>query len=404
MTKRLFAFIATLITLVVLGATLGYLYLYPDQEDSIGKEVATPKEREILYWVAPMDKNFRRDGPGKSPMGMDLVPVYADDGDEDAVSISPSVVQNLGIKTERVKFGPLARTVDAVGYVTYAEDAIEHIHSRVEGWVQSLNVKTQGDPVTKGQILLEIYSPTLVNAQLEYISALKSNQSSLAEASEQRLLALGMSSTEIAQVADDRQVREHVEILAPRDGVSIELNVRQGIFVTPATHMVSTAAPDQLWVIAEIYERQADWIYLGQTATLTFESLPGQVLEGEVTYIYPTLDKFSRSLEVRINIKEVPATLKPNMFAKVRLQAEPSKSLVHVPRGAVIRSSHGDRVVIETRDGGYKSVAVSTGIESGERVGIVKGLTRRAKVVTSGQFLIDSESNAAAALARFDEN
>ena len=150
------------------------------------------KEPEILYWVAPMDANYRRDKPGKSPMGMDLVPFYAEESSEDGVvKISPSVENNLGVRIGNVKKGILNREINTVGYISFDEEKLFHLHSRVEGWVEKLVVKATGDVVKKGQKLFELYSPTLVNAQEEYLTALKSNNKILINASKDRLSALG---------------------------------------------------------------------------------------------------------------------------------------------------------------------------------------------------------------------
>ena len=159
-------------------------------------------ENEILYWVAPMDPDYRRDEPGKSPMGMDLVPVYAnsDDAQSGVVSIDPTLVNNLGIRTALAERGSLPRRIETVGYIGYDEDTLQHVHTRVDGWIETLAKTATGDPVKKGELLFELYSPTLVNAQQEFLTALASNNQGLKDASRDRLTALGVTRSEIARL------------------------------------------------------------------------------------------------------------------------------------------------------------------------------------------------------------
>ena len=175
----------------------------------LGDEHPEPSsvEREILYWVAPMDPDYRRDEPGQSPMGMDLVPVYADEAnaaDPAIVTIDPTVINNLGVRTATTERGPLARRVETVGYVGYDEDTLQHIHSRVDGWIEALAIKAAGDPVTTGQLLYQLYSPTLVNAQQEYLAALNGGNRTLINASRERLASLGVTETEIGRLDRER--------------------------------------------------------------------------------------------------------------------------------------------------------------------------------------------------------
>ena len=222
--------------------------------------------REILYWVAPMDPNFRRDEPGKSPMGMDLVPVYAADVDEQpgVVSIEPTVVQNLGVRTSQAEKGSLARRIETVGYIGYDEDTVQHVHTRVDGWIEKLATKATGDPVKKGQLLFELYSPALVNAQQEYLAALSSSNTMLRRASKDRLIALGLTDTEVARLDRERQAMQRVRVYAEEDGVIAHLGAREGIFVTPATEVMTVAQLDRVWVLAEVFERQAAWVQPGE--------------------------------------------------------------------------------------------------------------------------------------------
>lgn len=360
---------------------------------------------EVVYWVAPMDPNYRRDEPGKSPMGMDLVPVYADelDGRPGVTTIDPTVVSNLGVRSELARVSPLVRRINTVGYVSYDEDTVEHVHTRVDGWIEVLAKKATGDRVEKGELLFEIYSPTLVNAQEEYLAALRSGNSVLASASEERLAALGFSTSDIGRLGREKQVSRRVPVYAEIDGVIAHLGVREGIFVTPAIEIMSVARFDRVWVVAEVLERQATWVAPGQAANVELESLPGTALQGVVDYIYPELDSVTRTLKVRLRFDNPSENLRPNMFARVSIEGRSTGDIVNVPKQAVIRSGTGNRVVVDLGEGRFESRSVIVGIESGDRVAIRRGLSADERVVTSAQFLIDSESNVTSAIGRMDD-
>ena len=361
--------------------------------------------REILYWVAPMDPNYRRDEPGRSPMGMDLVPVYADEVDNQpgVVKIDPTVVNNLGVRTVTAEQSNLARRIETVGYVTYDEDTVQHVHTRVDGWIEKLVTKSSGDPVEQGQLLFELYSPTLVNAQEEFLTATRSGNQTLLKASRDRLDALGVSRSEIARLERERTVSQRVQVYAESDGVIANLGVREGIYITPASEVMSIAELDRVWVIAEVFESQSSWVKPGQPASVELDYLPGAVLEGTVDYVYPELDPKTRTLKVRLRFDNAGELLRPNMFGSIQIEAEGFGRVVHVPREAVIRGGSMDRVVVALGDGRFKAQPVRLGIESGDRIAIRSGLRAGETIVVSGQFLIDSESNIESALARMND-
>jgi Cu(I)/Ag(I) efflux system membrane fusion protein len=378
---------------------------YYGAEEVPASPVASSGEREILYWVAPMDANYRRDNPGKSPMGMDLVPVYADevDGQPGVIAIDPTVVNNLGVRTAPAQRGALSRQIDTVGYVGYDEDTLKHIHTRVDGWIEKLATKAAGDPIAKDQLLFELYSPTLVNAQQEYLAALRSGNSVLQSASDERLIALGVTAGEIERLRKERKVRQRVRVYAPTDGVIAMLGVREGEFVTAATDIMSIAELNRIWVLAEVFERQAAWVKPGQHAMVELDYMPGQMWHGTVDYVYPELDAQTRTLKVRLRFDNTDRVLRPNMFARVTIHGDATVNVVHVPREALIRGGTVDRVVLALGDGRFRSQPVRVGIESGDRVAILDGISAGDPVVVSGQFLIDSESNIEAALSNLGE-
>ncbi len=398
MNNKIFWAIACIATLLA-GMLIGR-YWGPG-ESATGE---AEKGREILYWVAPMDPNYRRDEPGKSPMGMDLVPVYADEVDAQpgVVAIDATMVNNLGVRTSTAERGSLSRRIETVGYIGYDEDTLQHVHTRVDGWIEKLATKATGDPVEQGQLLFELYSPTLVNAQEEYLAALGSKNSVLRDASRDRLIALGVTSGEVQRLERERKARQRVRVYAENDGVIAHLGVREGIYVTPSTEIMSVAQLDKVWVLAEVFERQAAWVRPGQQATVELDYLPGETLSGVVDYVYPELDPATRTLKVRLRFDNETRMLRPNMFARVVIRGDAINNIVHVPREAVIRGGTGSRVVIALGDGRFRSQFVLVGIESGDRVAIRRGLEAGDEVVTSAQFLLDSESNIESALQRME--
>jgi Cu(I)/Ag(I) efflux system membrane fusion protein len=389
---------------VVTGLVAGYLIARGTDDSQTQSAKGAGAEREILYWVAPMDPNYRRDEPGKSPMGMDLVAVYADEVDAQpgVVSIDPVVVANLGVRSAVAERGSLPRRIETVGYVDYNQDFVQHVHTRVDGWVEKLAVKASGEPVTAGQLLFELYSPALVNAQQEYLAALRSGNDSLRAASGYRLSSLGMSDGDIARLEKERKVRQRVNVYSNSDGFVTHLGIREGMFVTPATEVMTVASLDTVWLLAEVFERQSAWVEVGQRATVELDYLPGRTWEGVVDYIYPELEQQTRTLRVRLRFDNAEGLLRPNMFASVVIEGTPVENVVHVPRQAVIRGERYNRVVIDIGDGRFRTRPVRLGLESGDRIAIRKGLSGGERVVTSAQFLIDSESNVGSALSRME--
>ena len=335
---------------------------------------------------------------------MDLVPVYADEGSSEAgvVEISPTVVNNLGVRTGLAKFGTLNRDIDTVGYIGFDEEKIFHVHTRVEGWVERLLVKTEGERVEKGQKLFEIYSPDLVNAQEEYLSALRSGNRILIEASEKRLRLLGIEEQQIKRLTQTRKIRQRIDYFSEHTGFLNVLNIREGMFVKPATDVLSIGQLDSVWVIAEVFEQQSGWVRSGQDVDMTVSALPGRNWNGKVDYIYPVLDARTRTLRVRVRFDNPDNLLKPNMYAQLRIHAATDQKTVYIPREALIRSGRMDRVVLSLGDGRYRSVVVRAGIESDHSVEILEGLQEDDKVVTSVQFLIDSESSITAEFERME--
>ena len=356
-------------------------------------------------YVCPMHPQIIRDVPGSCPIcGMDLVAVEAEESDASeggpTVRISPVVEHNMGVRTSKARRDKLWRRIDTVGYVDFDENYISHIHLRTKGWIEKLHIKSEGERVTKGQLLFDVYSPDLVNAQEEYMQALNSGHKRLIKASRGRLVALGISEQQIEKIRKSKQVSQYVRVYAMQDGIIAKLSVRDGMFVTPSFEIMTLADLSSVWLLGEVFESQADWVKVGQPAEVRLSYLPGKVWEGEVQYIYPSLNPKTRTLKVRLQFKNPEEALKPNMFADVTIYGGAKKDIILIPREALIRTGQEERVILSEGDGQFRQRKVVAGIESGDWVQIVSGLQPGDEVVTSGQFLIDSEASLKASLAR----
>jgi len=386
-------FLGAIITFIAVTLLSSQPHNMSKTSGDVMNEEATP-----LYWVAPMDANFRRDKPGKSPMGMDLIPYYGSQNntiDEGAgtIKISPSVINNLGVRTTAAEYKPLNTTIETVGYVTYDEDKLVHIHPRIAGWVEKLHINAIGDPVIKGQPLYDIYSPELVNAQEELLLALDRKNIRLITAAENRLVALQIPRYAINALKKDKKVQQHVTFYAPQNGVVESLSIRAGFYVKPETMMLSIVDLTQVWVKAEVFERDVFNVAMGDHATMRLDYLPAQQWQGKVEHVHPMLNPSTRTGIVRLHFDNQSGDLKPNMFAQISIVTSDNEPALQIPREALIRTGNQDRVVLALGEGYFKSVAVQVGRSDRNHIEIIAGLSVGEKVVSSAQFLLDSESS-----------
>lgn len=397
-----------LIVIVLAAAAVGFLAAWWgfSGSDTGSQGGSGESERKILYWVAPMDPNYRRDEPGKSPMGMDLVPVYADeagrDGDQGqpSIRINPTVINNIGVKVSTVERRELAREIDAVGVVTPDGGRIAHAHVRTEGWIEVLHVETEGARVSAGQPLFEIYSPALVSAQEEYLQAERMGNQSLITASKSRLAALGMREEQIRALQDRGSPNRLFTVNAPQDGHVLELNVRQGMYVQPGNTIMSIADLTSVWVEVDLYEGQVNWAEPNQQVTMQLPwAESGREWRGEIDHVYPTIRPETRTGRVRLVFDNPDLALKPNMYARVSIAADPHAALV-VPTQSIIRTGQGERVILALGEGRFRPAQVVTGIESDGFTEVTAGIEEGEQIVVSSQFLIDSEASADASLLR----
>lgn len=380
--------------LAIFWLTLGLLF-------SVNTHAATSDDdKKVLYWVAPMDPNYIRDKPGKSPMGMKLVAVYEGDDAGQDVIISPEMVQNMGVRTTQVERTHLWRGINTVGYVEYNEAMVSHIHLRTSGWIEHLATHSVGERFKKGDTILQLYSPELVNAQQEYVQALRSGNRVLIRSSANRLSALGLIKRQIQQLKKNRKVQQVISMYADQDGVVSELSVRHGMYVKPSNRVMSLADLSSVWLVVDVFERQANWVKVGDVAEVRLSYLPGKVWQGTVNYIYPSLDETTRSLKVRLVFDNPGELLKPNMFANVKIFSGAKNNILVIPTEALIRTGVEERVIIAKGKGKFEARMVKSGIESGNFIELISGVKQGETVVVSGQFLIDSEASLRASMSR----
>ncbi len=376
----------------VVGVGLTFLLGQPQSQGQ-----GATSSRQPLYWVSPMDPTFRSDEPGLSPMGMELVPVYEEAGaGPGVVSISPVVENNLGVRTASIEVSPFRSTLRTVGYVRFDEDRLIHMHPRIAGWVDELNVKTQGEFIENGQPIYSIYSPELVSAQEELLIALnrEPQRSTLVQSSEERLRALQVPQQLIDRVKEELRVFQTVTVYAPQSGLVAELGVREGQYVQPGNAILSIGVLDEVWVIAEVFERQVPLVSIGDPVVMTLDYIPGRTWLGLVDFIYPTLDENTRTVQVRLKFQNPDLALKPNMFAQVTIEhSDEDEEVLLLPNESIIRDGVQDRVVLSLGEGRFKSVSVTLGRRGDEKTEVLEGVMPGDLVVTSAHFLIDSESS-----------
>lgn len=396
-----------LVAVVAAAGTAGVLlerhYLSPHS----GAQSATPSGdagRRILYWWDPMMPAFKSDKPGKSPMGMDLIPVYEGDApaaeEAGAVTVSPAILNNLGVRTAIVERTSLTPAIETFGTVAYDESRIAHVHVRARGWIERLHTRVEGEPVAAGQPLFEFFSPDILYAGYEYVRELQHGGNP--EIARRKLIALGVAERQIEEMRRTRQAPERIQVFAPRAGVITSLGVAEGMYVDSGETLLSIVDYDRVWVIADVIESQGALVSPGLSAEVRIAGAPGRTWSGVVDYVYPRLRPETRTLRLRILVDNPDRTLKADMFASVRLAAPARDNVLAIPREALIRTGRGERVVLALGDGRFRPVAVEAGLAIGDKVEIREGLKEGDRVVASAHFLLDSESSLNAGLERLD--
>jgi len=382
-------------------------------EETKGKETSPAqegkKERKIKYWVAPMDPTYIRDKPGKSPMGMDLIPVYEGEEElpEGVIKIDPVIVQNIGVRTTEATMGPLEMTIRTVGHVTFDEEKVEHIHTKVSGWVEDLYVDTTGEEVRKNEKLLSIYSPELVSTQEEYLQAMRyarvtgsskfgdvaEGGSALLDATRRRLLFMDIDPKQIEELEKRGEIQKTMILRSPVDGIVIDKKVLGGMKVSPGMELYTIADLRKVWILGSVYEYELPFVRNGQEADITLPYEPGMTYKGRVTFIYPYLSPETRTVQIRIEFKNPGLKLKPDMYVDIMIKSRIAEKAVLVPSESVIRTGTRSVVIKSLGEGKFLPQEVVLGPEGSGMIQVKSGLKEGDKIVTSGQFLIDSESN-----------
>lgn len=361
------------------------------EEAPAGDMAMSGGDKEPMYWYDPMRPDQHFDKPGKSPfMDMQLVPKYAEAAGGTLVQIDPRMAQNLGLRVAPATSGTFWQRVDAVGSVVLDERRIVTIESRTAGWIDRLDVRAEGDVVKKGQRLAALYSPELFAARQELKLAESSGDVALVKASEQRLRLLGGGAGGSSQSG----------VFAPASGFVLELMAREGAQIAPGMPLMKLADLSQVWLQVEIPEVQAGWVKEGRTAEARLKSVPGQVFEGRVDYLYPQLDTMTRTLKARLVFDNADGLLRPGMFADVTLFGGAQREVLLVPTESVIRTGTRTVVMVAEGEGRYRPAHVEAGPERNGETVILSGLEAGQNVVVSGQFLIDSEASLLGAYQR----
>ena len=362
-----------------------------------------PVADAVQLYTCGMHPQVVQEGPGSCPIcGMDLVPMSSSRA-SGVVRIDPVVVQNMGVRTEVAKRQTVFRHLRTIGEVEVGEDELAVVNLRYSGWVEELYVDRTGDPVKAGQALFEVYSPELVAAQEDYLLALRTQgaDSDLAQSARRKLELWDLRKSDLDRIRDSGEVRRTLPVRSPQAGFVLHKNVVEGARVTAGKDLYRIGNLQRVWVTAEVYEFDAPWVEVGQPAQMELTYDKGQVLEGEVSYIYPTLNEKSRTLTVRLEFENTGLELKPGMFATVYIEYRRLDDVIAVPSEAILHSGTRE-IVFVTRGGGhFEPREVTTGLVGDHSMTeVLDGLAEGDEVVVSGQFLIDSESQLQEALRK----
>lgn len=410
------------VLILVVGVAAGYLIAPTTEKSAKASLEQGSTEKKPLFYRNPMNPQITSPVPAQDEMGMDYIPVYADDGGDTSalagtVIINPTVAQNIGVRTVVSKLTTLSRTINTVGRVTFDEERVARLHPKYDGWVEKLFIDRTGDHVSKNTMLMAIYSPQLVATQEEYLLALnnveilkkspfpdvRDGALSLLQSARERLQLLDMPSHQIKKLDKERKIMKGVHIHSPFDGIVMNIGAREGQRITPQTELYMIADLSKVWTIVDLYEDDMPWVREGDTAEMKVAGIPGKTFIGKVTYIYPYLEAKTRTIKIRLEFDNLDYELKPDMFANVIVKAGKQIDAVVVPSEAIVRTGEQEQVFVQRSPGKFEPRKVMLGVESKGQVQILEGLKAGEVVVTSSQFLIDSESKLKEATAKMLE-
>ncbi len=396
---------------------MDYIPVYADEEKP------AKKERKPLFYRNPMNPAITSPVPAKDEMGMDYIPVYADEEESaeeepaGTVKIDPVTVQNIGVRTAVVERRALSHEIRTVGRVSYDEERLARLHPKTEGWIEKQFIDKTGEPVRRGTILLSIYSPQLVATEQEYLLALANLETlkespypdirrgaeELVHTARERLRFLDVPEHQIRELEQTRKIKKSLHIHSPFDGIVIAIGAREGQYVTPATELYQIADLSKIWVYADVYEYELPWVKEGDVAEMTLEAIPGRTFTGKVAYIYPYAEARTRTVKVRLEFDNPDLALKPDLFADVVIHSGRQADAIAVPEEAIVRSGERNIVFVVKGGGKFEPREVKLGLSAQGYVQILSGIREGEEVVTSSQFLIDSESKLREATAKMLE-
>jgi RND family efflux transporter MFP subunit len=376
-----------------------------------------PKEKKIKYWVAPMDPNYISDKPGKSPMGMDLVPVYEEEETEaTGIHVDPNFIQNFAVRTTAVENGSIPIVIRTIGTLDYNQKNIVSVNTKFEGWIEKAYVNYIGETVKRGDVLFEIYSPPLVTTQQEYLATLDyleklsskgdeeavKRAKSLLEATRERLQYWDITDDQIEELTNRKTPMRTLKILSPVSGIVIEKmgDSLEGMKLTPGMNVFKIADLSNVWAEIDVFEHQIQYVSLGQKADITLDAFPGKHWTGKVIYLNPTLNQKTRTLAAYVEIENPDRKLRPEMYANVEIRVPAVSGAVKIPSEAILHTGERNVVIVEKDKGFFEPREVTIGSEGEGYSQVTKGLHEGETIVVSSQFLIDSESNLKEAISK----
>ncbi len=370
--------------------------------------------RRVLYWHDPMTPGQRFDKPGKSPfMDMELVPVFADDGADNAtqdaagdgggVRISPALRQNLGIRYATVRRADVRDALSLVGTTQFNDSTTAVLQSRVTGYIEHLHARAPMQAVRRGQPIATLFVPEWLAPQEEYLELRRSGNDTLAAAARQRMRALSIPDALVTEAERSGKAQRGYTLTAPVSGIITELGVREGAMASPGMTIAKISAIDHLWLLAEVPESQVPKVRPGMAVSASFAGAPQRSYTGRVRELLPSVNAASRTVQARLELDNRDGALIPGMLMQVHLEGARAEPRLLVPTEAIITSGKRAVVLVADEQRGMRAVAVTPGRELGDDTEIVSGLEEGQKVVASGQFLIDSEASLKSALPKFDD-
>lgn len=409
-------FLSVIITLIIGlaaggGAVWYYLQQQPPAMEKMADEPVPKTEQKPLFYRNPMNPEITSPVPAKDHMGMDYIPVYADDNQKNndpagTVKIDPVTEQNIGVRSAEAKLMALSHPIRTVGKVSYDEERISRLHPKTEGWIEKLFIDKTGTRVSRNTMLLSIYSPQLVTSAQEYLLARQSAQTlenspfedisnsarQMVDTARERLTLLDVPEHQIRQIEETGKIQKDLHIHSPFDGTVIQIGAREGQYVTPQTELYVLADLSKVWVIAQVYESDLPWVSEGDPVDMQLTALPGETFHGHLSYIYPYAEAETRTIKVRLVFDNPDQKLKPEMFANVTIHTRQQDNAVTVPSEAIVRSGDHEQIFVVTAPGKFEPRKVRTGLTADGLTQILTGVKAGERVVTSSQFLIDSES------------